>query len=84
MSKIITDIKDLDLNGSYTYADYLLWHFTERLELINGKIFEMTPAPNRYHQKVSLKLTREFDAFFINHLCELYVAPFDVRLVNYK
>ena len=84
MSKIITDIKDLDLNGSYTYADYLLWQFTERLELIKGKIFEMTPAPSRNHQQVSLKLTREFDAFFIHHLCELYVAPFDVRLINYK
>ena len=84
MSQIITNIDDLDLNGSYTYADYLLWQFSERLELIKGKIFKMSPAPTRNHQQVSLKLTREIDKIFINHSCELYVAPFDVRLINFK
>ncbi len=84
MNKVITNFNELDLNGSYTYADYLLWQFSERLELIKGKIFAMTPAPSRNHQQVSLKLTREIDAIFINHLCELYVAPFDVRLINHK
>jgi Uma2 family endonuclease len=84
MTKIITDIDQLDLTGSYTYADYLLWQFQERVELIKGKIFKMSPAPSRGHQKVSLKLTRELDKVFINHNCELYVAPFDVRLVNFK
>lgn len=44
--KIITDIKQLDLNKSYTYADYLTWRFMERVELILGKIFLMSPAPN--------------------------------------
>ena len=38
MTKIITDIDQLDLEGSYTYADYLLWQFRERVELIKGKI----------------------------------------------
>jgi Uma2 family endonuclease len=84
MTKIITNIDQLDLTGSYTYADYLLWQFQERVELIKGKIFKMSPAPSRDHQKVSLKLTRELDKVFINHNCELYVAPFDVRLVNFK
>jgi len=84
MSKIITNIDQLDLKGSYTYADYLLWQFQERVELIKGKIFKMSPAPSRGHQKVSLKLTRELDKVFINHNCELYIAPFDVRLVNFK
>jgi Uma2 family endonuclease len=84
MTKIITTIDQLDLTGSYTYADYLLWQFQERVELIKGKIFKMSPAPSRGHQKVSLKLTRELDKVFINHNCELYVAPFDVRLVNFK
>ncbi|MBC7439088.1 MAG: Uma2 family endonuclease, partial [Flavobacterium sp.] len=74
----------LDLNGSYTYADYLLWQFSERLEIIKGKIFEMSPAPSRNHQQVSLKITRILDRFFEKSLCELYIAPFDVRLINYK
>jgi hypothetical protein len=36
MTKIITNIDQLDLTGSYTYADYLLWQFQERVELIKG------------------------------------------------
>ena len=84
MSKIITNINDLDLNGSYTYADYLLWQFSERIEIIKGKIFKMSPAPGRSHQQVLLKLTRELDKYFINLNCELYFAPFDVRLINFK
>ena len=75
---------DLDLNGTYSYADYLLWQFSERLELIKGKIFKMSPAPSRNHQQVSLRLTREIDKILINKKCELYIAPFDVRLVNFK
>ena len=84
MSKIITNFSELDLNGTYTYADYLLWQFSERLELIKGKIFEMSPAPSRNHQQVSLKITRILDRFFEKSLCELYIAPFDVRLINFK
>ena len=84
MSKIITNIDQLDLSKSYTYADYLLWQFSERLELIKGKIFKMSPAPNSNHQRVSLKLTRELDRYFYGLPCEIFIAPFDVRLVNFR
>ena len=84
MSQIITNIDDLDLNGTYSYADYLLWQFSERLELIKGKIFKMSPAPSSGHQRVSMKLTRELDKYFYGLSCEIFVAPFDVRLVNFK
>ena len=84
MSQIITNIDDLDLNGTYSYADYLLWNFSERLELIKGKIFKMSPAPSSSHQRVSMKLTRELDKYFYGLSCEIFVAPFDVRLVNFK
>ena len=84
MSKIITNINDLDLNGSYTYADYLLWQFSERLELIKGKIFKMSPAPSSSHQRISMKLTRELDRYFYGLNCEIFAAPFDVRLINFK
>ena len=84
MSKIISNISDLDLNGSYIYADYLLWQFSEQIKIIKGKIFKMNPAPSRSHQQVLLKLTRELDKYFINLNCELYFAPFDVRLINFK
>lgn len=50
---MITDIYTLDLNKSYTYADYLNWQFKERLELIKGRIFKMSPAPARQHQDIT-------------------------------
>lgn len=75
----ITELSQLDLNHSYTYADYLCWKFKERVEIIKGKIMEMSPAPNRLHQRISLKLTLEFAKAFDNHKCQFYVAPFDVR-----
>ncbi|MBS1503129.1 MAG: Uma2 family endonuclease, partial [Bacteroidetes bacterium] len=34
-----------DISQTYSYADYLKWTFDERLELIKGKVFKMTPAP---------------------------------------
>lgn len=84
MGTIITNIKQLDLKGSYTYADYLLWQFKERVELIKGKIFKMSPAPNSFHQDVSWDLTREIDKAFRKTTCKMYAAPFDVRLINFK
>ena len=75
----ITRLDQLDPNGSYSYKDYLLWKLKERVEIIKGKIMAMSPAPNRLHQDISLKLTSEFLKVFPNGGCKLYVAPFDVR-----
>lgn len=78
----ITSLSQLDLNGSYSYADYLTWKIKERIELIKGKIMEMSPAPTRFHQRISMKLTIEFAKGFDNHRCQLYAAPFDVRFAD--
>jgi Uma2 family endonuclease len=82
--KPITSLKQLDLNKKYTYADYLMWQFKERVELIKGKILEMSPAPNRLHQTISGNLFFELRIIFENHPCNLYAAPFDVRLKDSK
>jgi Uma2 family endonuclease len=78
---MITDINQLDFSKTYTYADYLTWQFSERVELIMGRIFRMS-APNRRHQDISLTLERQIDNFLLRHnsRCKLYHAPFDVRL----
>ncbi len=81
---LVTNFKDLDLNGSYTYADYLKWKFEERLELFRGKIFKMSPAPNRYHQDISGNLYFNLAKVLKKGRCSLYAAPFDVRLVKTK
>ena len=41
---MITDINELDLDKTYSYADYLTWQFQEKLELIKGKIFKITSS----------------------------------------
>jgi Uma2 family endonuclease len=81
---MITDINVLDLEKKYSYADYLTWQFQEKLELIKGKIFKMSPAPSTTHQRISRKLTGIMITAFKKHSCELFVAPFDVRLFDRK
>jgi Uma2 family endonuclease len=73
-------LADIDFSKEYTYADYLKWTFEERLELIKGKLFKMSPAPNRIHQKLSWEITRELSGYLKGKTCEAYAAPFDVRL----
>ncbi len=84
MDSAITNINQLDPEGTYSYADYLLWQFQERVELIKGKIFVMSPAPSRRHQVVTKILNRYLDKYFINHSCGLYFTPSDVRLINFQ
>ena len=66
--------------GKYSYADYLSWQLDEMVEIIKGKLFRMTAAPSRLHQKVTLKLGALLLQFLNKHPCEVYTAPFDVRL----
>ena len=80
----ITSLDQLDLSRRYSYADYFQWKFQERVELIKGFIYKMSPAPAPVHQKVSLQLTLEFGAFFKEKVCEVFAAPFDVRLSDSK
>lgn len=76
--------QELDLTKKYTYADYQKWTFQERLELIKGKIYAMSPAPNRKHQEVSVRVTTDLYNFLENRPCKVYSAPFDVRLTPRK
>nr|WP_322624594.1 Uma2 family endonuclease [uncultured Flavobacterium sp.] len=80
----ITDISQLDLDKTYSYADYLTWKFQDRLELLKGKIFNMSPAPGRAHQDISGKLFFHLYKILQGKTCKLYSAPFDVRLLNKK
>lgn len=34
----ITQLSQLDLNATYSYADYLTWQLEETVELIRGKM----------------------------------------------
>lgn len=76
----VTSIDQIDPNGYYTYQDYLTWSFPERVELYRGKPFELSPAPNRRHQRISVTLTIEIGNKIHGKGGELFTAPFDVRL----
>ncbi len=77
---LITDFSQLDPEASYTYADYLMWRFKERVELIRGKLFRMSPAPGLRHQQISREISRMLFNFFHQKTCQVFAAPFDVRL----
>lgn len=76
---MITSLKQLDLTKQYTYADYLKWQFEERVELIRGYIAKMS-ALSRKHQAISISLITQMYPYFSVHQCQMYHAPFDVRL----
>ena len=77
---MITDINQLDLNKRYTYADYLTWQFDEVVELIRGKVFRMSPSPSTSHQRLSGNLFRLIANYLVGRSCQVFAAPFDVRL----
>jgi Uma2 family endonuclease len=77
---IVTKFSDLDLTKTYSYADYLKWQFQERVELIKGFILKMSPAPSMVHQRISSNLTGCFYENLKRKPCNVFQAPFDVRL----
>jgi Uma2 family endonuclease len=68
----------------YTYADYLTWIDDIRRELING-IIHLVSGPMRRHASVSDKIDFQIRKFIEKKKgkCEVYHAPFDVRLPLY-
>jgi Uma2 family endonuclease len=78
----ITELSQLDMDGTYSYADYLTWRLEESVELIKGKIMAMSPAPNRKHQSISGNLFLHLGNYFKRKSCEVFVAPFDVKLYD--
>jgi Uma2 family endonuclease len=76
----ITSLDQLDPNATYSYADYLKWRINERIELIKGKIFKISPAPATRHQLIA----GEIHFLLKDHLrrkpCKVFFAPFDIRL----
>ena len=61
----------------YKFQDLLEWE--GRWELINGVPFNMAPAPSTSHQRILRSIFLELHACFQVSLCEVFIAPFDVR-----
>lgn len=54
------------------------------VELIKGKVFDMSPAPSSSHQKFSIQMIRLISNFLEGKNCEVFHAPFDVRITSIK
>ena len=65
----------------YTYSDYLTWDDGVRYELIDGIPYAMA-SPSTAHQRVSRELLKQFAVYLTGKTCEVFQAPYDVRL-NY-
>jgi len=62
-----------------TYKDYLTYPDDERWEIIDG-IPYMQSAPSWQHQSISRELLRQFSNYLLQKSCEVFSAPFDLRL----
>lgn len=76
----IHSLNRLDPDGYYLYSDYLNWTFPERVELIMGKIFRMSPGASARHQDCSRKITNILSGQLNQKHCKLFYAPFDLVL----
>lgn len=63
----------------YTFADCLVWSEEERIEIIDGEAI-MMPPPSSTHQKISMAISAQLYNFLEGKKCEVYPAPFAVRL----
>ncbi|WP_462245012.1 Uma2 family endonuclease [Ferruginibacter sp.] len=75
-----TKVAEPESPYGFTYADYLTWNFKERIELIRGKIFKMSPAPSFNHQKIQANIFVAFYNFLNGKPCITVTSPIDVRL----
>jgi len=64
----------------FTYVDYLTWPDDERWEIIEGVAYAMSPSPGVKHQSISMELSRQFSTYLKGKACQIFAAPFDVRL----
>lgn len=73
-------------NKIYTYADYKCGPEGERIEVINGHVYDMSPSPSRIHQGIISELLCEIVNYIKsnNIPCEVYLGPFDVLLTDEK
>ena len=81
-SKAITQLSQLDSDAWYSYEDYCTWQFPERVELIYGKVYVMSPSPGRVHQESGGEIFRQVANHLLGRACKVYLAPFDVQLLQ--
>ena len=64
----------------HTYAEYLSWTDDARYELLDGKAYLMSPAPDLLHQDIVGEIFFQAKLALQGKACRAFVAPLDVRL----
>ena len=92
MKEYLTLLNDNDMSETlveepqsdygFTYADYLTWNFKERIELIKGKIFKMSPAPLVTHQTIVANINNYIAERVKKFPCKVLFSPVDVKLLG--
>jgi len=60
-----------DKDHRWPYADYKQLPDEVRVEIIDGVVYDMSAAPVRRHQLISLRLERVLDPMAVEQRCEL-------------
>lgn len=68
------------IKQKFTYKDYLTWDDGKRWEIIDGEVYNMTPAPTVFHQDVVTKLAHSLINQLEGKRCIPFVSPIDVVL----
>jgi Uma2 family endonuclease len=63
----------------YSYADLSAWDDTVRYELYDGQPVALA-SPTEVHQRIVMELSRQIANYLVGKRCQIYAAPFDVRL----
>lgn len=61
-----------------TYEEYLTLEDGVRYEVIDGQIYNMSPAPTTKHQAVQRELLTEFSLYLRGKTCTVFGSPIDV------
>jgi len=75
-------LNEVDFSATYSYADYMRFEFEQRLEIIKGQLFKMSPAPSRIHQGILANIFGPIYNALKGKSCRVYSAPLDVRLAK--
>ena len=73
--------RPLKQQGEYTIVDYLNWPAEDRIELINGRIYDLA-APGYVHQEIAGRIYRMIGNYIDQKggNCNPGIAPLDVQL----
>ncbi len=69
-----------DKKEHYTVKDYMSWGDDVICQLIDGKIYDMVPAPKTKHQSISISISSRIYIHLIGKECQIFDAPADVIL----